>query len=53
MMHTVLWNGFTQRLEVFRGSEESLRERAKYYLDEGADVIYFYATIEKIVLKEE
>lgn len=52
-MHVVLWNGFKGKLEVFRGTDHALDELASIHLEEGNDVIYFYAEIDTITLKEE
>lgn len=51
-MHIIVWNGFAGRLQVYRGTEESVRDQAELYLNEDTDVIYFYGEIDAIILKE-
>lgn len=54
-MHVVVWNGFAQELQVFNGHDdfyEVLHTLAELHLEEGNDVIYFYAWVDSITLRE-
>jgi hypothetical protein len=50
-MHIVLWNGFANKLEVFRGDEEAAARLADIHRETGDNAIYFWAVVESIELK--
>jgi len=50
-MQLVLWNGFQKKLQVFNGTEEESWKLVESHLEEGSDVIYFFAWIDTITLR--
>lgn len=48
----VLWNGFSGRLEMFRGDEDQAAEMADTHRETGDNVIYFFGVIKSVILRE-
>lgn len=52
MYSVVLWNGYSGKLELFRGSTENLHLLAEAHAKDGDKVIYFEAVIDSVILRE-